>query len=179
MEIIDILMLNSDNSPSFVVDTTKAGDGVPIAHSAAGLLYNNNGDYIFTAIDNFIILSCGYILPENFVMAKSIANSLAVGLVLYAQGMDTSTIYLLGQFGGSGGSILLPLENYELPLNNFISMKDNFGSAAPESFRLMAALTTGQKVSMTGIPSALHGTTQKIKVFIKILHNIYLAFPPA
>jgi hypothetical protein len=179
MEILDILMLNSDASPSFVVDTSKAGDGVAIAHAAAGVMFNNAGNYVFSAIDNFIILSCGYVLPENFVMAKSIAGSLTVGLVLYCKGETTSTIYLLSQFGGSGGSLLLPLENYEIPINNFISMKDNFGSGAPENFALMAALTTGQKVSMTGIPSALNTTTQKIKVFVKILHNISLSFPPA
>jgi hypothetical protein len=86
----------------------------------------------------------------------------------------------LTQFGGSGGSLLLPLENYEMPINNFINMKDNFGTGTPEPFILYAALTQGQKISMTGIPVALHGTTQKIKVFLKILHNIPLiGGPPA
>jgi hypothetical protein len=181
MEILDILMLNSDASPSFVVDTSKAGDGVPIVHAAAGVLCNSNLKETFLGIDNFIILSCGYVLPENFVMAKSIASSLAVALVLYAKGTITETIYLLTQFGGSGGSLLLPLESYEMPINNFINMKDNFGVGAPEPFVLYAALTQGQKISMTGIPSALNTTTQKIKVFLKILHNIPLVggLPPA
>jgi hypothetical protein len=190
-EYIDVMALLPDQSPYFVVNTTPGVLSVDIrtpTHSPVYdyLLRAAGGKKTFRAGDNFIVVSAGFVFPESFGLAGGASNlvqnnpSIAVG----AQASTGGSVYFLPNFGNTG--VVMPIDNYELPLNIFVDISglDIGGGVYPfrtQNFNLYGAFrgldqfnSIYPKVSMVGVPTSLHGTTQHLTVFVKIVHTFPL-----
>jgi len=108
--------------------------------------------------DNFIIQSCGLILPYNFV--ESTVN--AVLWLAWSQDNGV-TLNNLTQFGAAG-RLRLPFTNYECPINIYVPFPHN------DKISLYFYIDE-LRVSMLGVPAVLAGNIP-VSVFLKISHNL-------
>jgi len=163
-ENIEILTFKY-NTLKFTVN--NAVDYVNVTVGASDLL-STTGANIFKAGDNFIILSCGLILPENFSLSGIVANfSPFINLQV-----STSLDVLVGnvlEFGTSGQFSPI-VANYEYALGQFV----NINNYLTTDFKLKFSMACS--ISMVGINAAYNGKGISIFPFIKISHNSPLTF---
>lgn len=173
--------------PYFVVDTSDpvAVPSVPLQGNGIGNTYfsfgNQNPDTWFRADDNIILVSYGFIMPENFVMATLPATttmgSNIISLLVYTNGARNR---YFKEISGSTGFLSCPAENYEWAINCFMRPSDN---NIVDFWKLTGDMDlaggVAPRVSMQGVPSGLNGTTQYIIPFVRVIHNFPLRTNPA
>jgi hypothetical protein len=175
-EYIDILCHKADEKSTFTVDTTGPLFVNVSAGSSLKMYAGENSK--FARYDNFRLLSVGIALPESFTFSQVVAGGtkLNTGILVEISGWDVTNASTFSlPFSGGGGAILVPLENYEMPLDVFVNM-ENLKAVCSGPFQILASITvldsgTYPRVSMVGVPAALNATVQSITLFMKILHN--------
>lgn len=178
-EIIDILAPDPAECATFTVDTAaKSVDLNPYGPGVTTLLAGGNTS-VFKRGDNFILLSCGYWLPDSFTMTNYETGGGGdypfpiLSLFGLPSGMGTP-IPLFNV--GSNGNIRMPFPNYELSMGVFTSTEDNnFNNdfVLQCLFPYTAGIDRPQ-VSMSNVPAALHGDTFTAIPWVKVMHNDYL-----
>jgi hypothetical protein len=176
-EKIDILFLPPVAAPFF--DVVVANPSVPIESPVLtppdySLLFSTGEQSIFERGDNFTILSCGFILPESFVLSSSPTGTLqkCPRILLGLQEAAASTVHYIPEIGSLSG-IAVPMENFENGVGIFINVKSIYDAR----FRLYCKLVLDPavpaypQVSMQGCPAGLDATRQLVTVFLKIVHN--------
>lgn len=175
MQIVDILAPDPAECPSFVVDT--AAKSVDLDPYGAGVttMVAGGGTSLFVRGDNFVLLSCGYWIPESFTLANYETATGDYPLPIMALfGLPTGAGVPIALFNiGSNGMVRMPFPNYELSLGVFTNAEDN---NFDNSFVLQSLFprTSGidrPQISMMNVPAALHGDTFKVIPWIKVLHN--------
>jgi hypothetical protein len=177
-EIIDVLSAPIGKGAQFVVNTAvNKVDLTPVIMGAAQILESALGVSRFTRGDNIIILSAGYFIPENFVIAQTSSGGFNISLPnLYLAGQSAPGPSIPIRSWGNNGSMRMPFANYELASGIFINPELNNLNAGPtfvlqSLFPLIAAGIYPQ-ISMVNVPAALNGLTIQVTPFIKILHNL-------
>lgn len=181
-EIIDILTPNEPDCPEFTVNTAVAA--VPIAQPVPGsavVLYAGSGVSRFVRGDNFTLLSCGYFIPERFVLHNygTAGTSSDSTPIIQLWGLPLGAGIPIALFNvGTNGAIRLPFPNYEFSFGVFTNTEQNNFTAATFQLETTFPLISGldsPEVSMIDVPAALNGITFKVIPFVKVLHNTTLA----
>lgn len=178
-EIIDVLTLNPANCQTFIgnsavesVTATLPG-GAPTYRARNAFARNR-----FTNGDSLKILSGGIILPEGFTIRQKITNTLLPSITFFPEGVTSGQFYFSPNF--SDEEIFIPLENYELVFDTFLSCRESVNQIDPtktllsEDFYLRLYNSHALEISMIGTPAAITGKTFWIVPWLKILHNIPL-----
>lgn len=178
-EIIDVMTINPADCQSFVgdhlseyVNATVPGVG---ATYRARNAYNKN---TFTKGDSIRILSGGITLPESFTFRQVITQPLLQAITIFPEGVVTGNSYFNPNF--SSGQQFIPMENYEIVFDTFLSCRETINQIDPtknllyENFYLRLYHPYGLKISMLGTPAAIDTLTFYISPFVKVLHNIPL-----
>lgn len=137
------------------------------------------GGYSFADGDCMTILSAGFMMPENFVMAQySVAGGGEYTMpVMYLRGqVPAGPILSIDQFGNNG-NLRFPFSDYELSLGTFFDPVKRGITGGAFQLETLFPLTAGldyPQVSMINLPAALDGTTFYVTPFIKVLHNFPL-----
>ena len=176
-EIIEILTAIPAESPAFTVnvsalsvDMIKTTGGSPTC-----LLYNALGFKRFQANDNFRILSCGIVLPENFALAHApieatTGSSLNINFKIKKA---TAAVYTAVREFGSQGSLNLPFVNYDQAIDVFVDV-----TSLNYDFNLQGFMgyigDIKPRVSMINVPASLDGYVQTCILYVKILHNLVM-----
>lgn len=173
-ELIDVMMHLPGSQPNFTVDTSGV-DFVTVTNPALPVYVQNaSGLNIFSAGDNFRLLSIGYIIPENF----TIFGDSPIRFQITPYGTVSGLTYYNPIW--SGTYQYLPMENFELVQDALFNCFDAYRTGFPafnltsENFKLSVSNLVGLRISMLGVPTSLNGKTFYIKPFIKILHTINL-----
>jgi hypothetical protein len=180
--ILDVMTLDPRHSPYFTVNTAASKVSIlnpvydPIEYP---VMINPGGLKTFTRGDNFQILSVGYILPENFVMASFPADTLSLKIprILFGlQEISSYTVHYIPEMSAASG-VGLPMENFESGCSIFVNAKSVYDGPFKlfAKFVLDADTPDYPQVSMQGVPAALEASKQLVTVFAKILHNFVLA----
>jgi hypothetical protein len=173
-ELIDILTPLYANCPTFTVNT---GGPLSVATTPTNILYRNSALYYkFQNGDNIILLSAGFVLPENFVLADTNKGGTSVAaneMQLYVYKQSSLVPPPVGLLPGLGdrGVLVIPMESYEVNANIFCDMSTLLAALAGEDFVIQGNLYVNN-ISMLNVPVALNATTQHIIPFIKVLHNL-------
>lgn len=164
-EILDIFL--PSDQPSFVVNT--AVNEVAIVPSANNDPPLSGRDQLtgfpianFIPIDNVLILGAGVTLPFCFDVSTE-------NLVLQLWWFDVTGI--IGPFPAA--ELIIPNANQEIPLNIF-SPWGGGGVNSPDNAHLCAYIING-KISMINAPAALNGSTQHLRPWVRIKHNLQLS----
>lgn len=180
-EIIDILTPNEPDCPEFTVNTAVAA--VPIAQPVPGsfvVMYAGAGVSRFVRGDNFTLLSCGYFIPERFVLHNYMTSGTSSDStpIIQLWGLPLGAGIPIALFNvGTSGSIRLPMPNYEFAMGVYTDVEANNFTAATFQLQCTFPLVSGldnPQISMIDAPAALNGVTFKIIPFIKVLHNTTL-----
>lgn len=179
-EIVEIFSLLPKDCPYFTVDIAEPE--VDLVNPSAGLetyiLRSSGGKNALVTYDNFIVLSAGIMLPWQFMPGSYGATaqqpdlSIALGTLQSISAIPT----FLTQFGNKGFQV--PILNWEIPVGAYVDAY-SLGYTGTgfmiyaKIFGLSADSTPGDpKVSMGGVPSILDGETMRLKVWVKIMHNV-------
>jgi len=186
-ERIDILMPPVDCLPYFTVDTAVLYTPIlyfaplPVDYLTAG-----DGSCVFTKGDNFIIKTCGLVMPLSFQIDRIKSNITwpYIRFSMYAYGQTTGKQYRLSEISGSGVSpfFLISMESYDTPADVFIDIQNQApvtGSYLKnEDFTLSLSQSLYfTNVSMVGVPAALDTTIQFVTPYVKVLHTFPLTPP--
>jgi len=176
-EIIDILSPLLADCQSFTVDTSGP-DYVTCVDYGQVALKNAYQVGSFTRGDNIIILSAGFVLPENFTLWKESADiNPNMQYIVMPVGATTLHQYACPNFQDG---IFIPLENYEIGIGTFFEVEtardivDGTGSLLTENFTLKLQYNLAipfPKISMKNVPTAYNGKVFRVVPFLKILHN--------
>jgi hypothetical protein len=179
-EIIDVLTPLLSKCISFTVN--NAVDYVDAAYPGVPYTAKNaHGDTKFQPGDSFVLLSAGVILPEAFTFWKNPALTDEAlpffGIVPY--GVTSTDQYYNPNI--PGGSIYLPMENFECVFDVFFDCRAAYDIAHPlinlfsEKFTLsLAPFAAMDHISMQNVPAAMNGKVFRAVPFIKIMHNLPL-----
>lgn len=177
-EVIDIMALDEAKLPYFDVNNTV--ESVSIFFPAPPYIARNAfGKSVFQAGDSFRMLSAGIVMPESFIFFKDGTMNPFPVLILYPIGNVSGHNFFNPNW--QNGNQYIPMENYEMIFDNFLSCRETIDSIDPtktlndEAFKLALNLGSNYKISMAGVPSALNGKRYYIRVFIKLLHNFVLS----
>lgn len=183
---VDILSTQIQNGAQFTVNTAvNSVDLVPSFPGNPQTLFAGSGTVggggnLFSEGDNFTILSAGYHMPENFVMAQyEIAGGGEYPFpIMFLRGAVTGggPILPITQFGNNG-NLRFPFENYEMSLNTFVDPVKRGLVGGDFELQILFPLTSGAdspQVSMINVPAALNGVVIYVTPFIKVLHNFTL-----
>jgi hypothetical protein len=179
-EIIDIFTPKVGECLKFVVDTSGP-DYVSCVDPGAVKLYQANGASQFEAGDSFILLSMGFVMPEQFTLWKDALDfNQLMRINLFPKGVTTAQDYYGPNFPEG---MYLPLESYEIALDVFFDCELSKNSVDPtknllgEDFFLYVnwLFINAFKVSMKNVPLTYNGETYYIQPFFKILHNFNVA----
>ena len=165
---ISILTSSLSDSPYFTPDNTAVSHYVEITSSGYSFtFYNEAGHSTFLPGDALVLISFGFILPENFVLASG------AGPTPFYLGPSISPGYFR-ELSDADGYTLAPAENYENVVNLFLDPVLNGLTAS--SYALMGDIGPAKgfhpRVSMVGSPSALNGVKQYATPFIKVAHTL-------
>jgi hypothetical protein len=180
-EIIEVLAPLYAELPFFEIDHTATAVPVQYPRTPA-FFYNANGLRIFRNIDNIIILSCGFVFPDNFVQANTaktgtISPTSIMTTYLYKYSDLVTPVGFLPGFGDNA-SFSIPMENYEISIGIFSNITSAAGALAGENFVVGCSMACND-VSMIGVPTAfLNNDVVKLIPFIKIIHNMPLQAEP-
>lgn len=181
-EIVDILAPPLGHGAQFTVNIAVASVPLtPIIVGSGQVMEAGSGAFKFDRGDNFVVLSAGYTIPENFVMAQyqslGGANEYPYPVLFFqlAGALGYGPVPL--RTVGASGSVRLPMENFEWSLGVFTDVENDI--AIPEDFYILSLfpLIAGApqpQVSMINAPAALDGVTIEVTPFIKVLHNLPL-----
>jgi hypothetical protein len=177
-EIIDVLTTLPSDSPRFIVNNAVDYLGLTYPTAAPYFLVNSSGASLFQKGDNFAILSAGYNLPEGFMLWKDPATlgvKQLVANMIYIYGAVSHKDYHIDVLGNLT-SVFIPLDNFELSLDVFVScQKQSQYLVVPTTYLSeQFSLVTGANninVSMKSVPAAYNGKTLSLSPFFKILHN--------
>lgn len=178
-ENIDILAPNIDVCPTFTVNVAvNSVDLVP--NPATQVMYAGGGSSNFVKGDSFVILSCGYFIPEGFRIygyeeagiLKWPCPVLYLGARDFGGGVDISLFNF-----GNNGKMRLPFPNYEFSIGTFTDPVANNLTAA--TFQLKegfpdASGVDSVQISMVNVPAALDTLVFKVIPWVKVLHNFPL-----
>jgi hypothetical protein len=171
----------------FVPNNT--GSAVPVAiqnRATSGMTQCDNVNFksVIQKGDSFFILAAGFVLPESFMLSTPVRGTGKVMLPkikMFLHGTVSHKTYYPQMAASTDGSIFVPFESFEAVLNSFIDVnygtfwcvEDNkYVTGIPESFDINIKMDeTNSKVSMTGVPDSLNGTTQEVICFLKIAHD--------
>lgn len=176
-ERIDILMPNVDAAPTFTVN--NAVNSVDLVPNPAGTqtMYAGANVSKFQRGDSFIVLSCGYFMPEGFrIYGYEEAGMLKwpVPLLLLSARPAGGGIDIAINSFGNNGQIRIPFPNYEVSIGTFCDPEENSLTGATfelkEAFPVVSGIDSVQ-VSMINVPAALNGIVFKVIPWFKILHN--------
>lgn len=179
-DIIDIFTPSISECLSFVVDTTGP-DYVSCVDPGAVRLYQANGASQFKKGDSFILLSMGFVMPEQFTLWKDgIDFNSFMRINMFPKGFPSGQNYYGPNFPEG---MLIPLESYEIAIDVFFDCELSKNSVDPtknllgEDFFLFAQwmFINPFKVSMKNVPASYNGETFRIQPFFKILHNFNVA----
>lgn len=180
-EVIDILTPATDQLPTFTVDTTGPLS-VDLIPNPAGtqVLYSGNGLSKFVRGDSFIVLSCGYLIPEGFRFygyeEVGIIKTPVPMLLLTARPQGGGIDIPITSFGNLG-IMRIPFPNYELSIGTFTDPEANNLTGATFELKEAFPYPTGidyMQVSMINAPAVLNGEVFKVVPWFKILHNFPL-----
>jgi hypothetical protein len=178
-EIIDVMTLNYADCQSFVGDNLS--EYVNATVPGAGATYRARNAYAknkFTKGDSIRVLSLGIILPELFTFRQVNTIPLLQEITIIPEGVTTGNSYNNPSF--SAGQQFVPMENYEVVFDTFLSCRDSINSVDPtktllsENFYLRIYHAYALKISMLNAPDAINGKTFFVVPFIKVLHSIPL-----
>jgi hypothetical protein len=99
-------------------------------------------------------------------------------ITIIPEGVVTGNSYHNPNF--SAGQQFVPMENYEVVFDTFLSCKDSINAVDPtktllsENFYLRLYHAYALKISMIGTPAAIDGLTFYVVPFVKVLHTIPL-----
>lgn len=181
-EIIDILTPNEPDCPEFTVNVAVAS--VPIAQPVPGsavTLYAGQGASKFVRGDNFSLLSCGYFIPERFVLHNygTAGTSSDSTPIIKLWGLPQGAGIPISLFTvGLNGSIRLPFPNYEFSFGVFTDAEENNFDQPTFQLQVTFPLVQGldsPEVSMIDVPAALDTEVIKVIPFVKVLHNTALS----
>jgi hypothetical protein len=178
-ERIDILTPSYANLPYITVNNAVNKVAITYAGGSDPTLINGYGQSTFARGDNFIVLSIGIVLPLSFQLHRQ--NDVAASpLILSFYGKALAKLYYFREFNpGGAGYVALPMENYETSLGVFVDIQNqdvNTGSYIKNSvFTLQYGIAGTSNVSMSGVPTALNGTVQRLVPFVKVLHTLALS----
>jgi hypothetical protein len=176
-ERIDILMPNVDAAPTFTVDNAVVSVDLVPNPAGSQVMYAGGNVSKFVRGDSFVVLSCGYFLPEGF----RIYGYEEAGLLKY----PVPILYLGGRPAGggadisidsfgNGGQLRLPFPNYEFSIGTFCDPEANNLTAATfelkEAFPIVSGVDSVQ-ISMVNVPASLNTIVFKVIPWIKVLHN--------
>lgn len=177
-EIIDVLTTPIDKGAQFTVNTAVATVDLVTVTGFQERMYAGSGTSLFARGDNFILLSCGFFIPESFVMSEYEnlgPGDYPVPVLLFAgekQGGGIISFFNIG----SNGLLRIPFANYEMSNGVFINPEDN-NLTDNFYFTCLFPYTVGvdrPQISMQNVPAALNGDTFYVTPFVKILHNTAL-----
>lgn len=163
------------------VDLVPCVPGVPQILTAGGGTILGGG-YEFRNGDNFEILSAGYHIPENFVMAQydtaGAGEFMLPIMFLQADPVGAAPAIPVQQFGNNG-TLRMPFEEYEISLGSFVDIEalGVTGTGGGFSLQMLFPYTVGldnPRVSMINVPPALDGEIIQVTPFIKVRHNFPL-----
>ncbi len=176
MEIIDILSPNFDDCPNFTVNNAvnfvQVINIIEMEFKACNLAASK-----FRRGDNFTILSCGFHIPERFVVYSyndTGATNFSAPILQLSGTVGGGAIPLLPF--GNNGQLKLPLPNYEISLGCTIETESQ-GLIDPLGFSIKGYFPTiidSLQISMVDVPAVLNGIKFSIVPFIKVLHNFQL-----
>jgi hypothetical protein len=182
-ERIDVMMPPLNSLPYFVVDTTGPLY-VPIVYPAGPplkYLITGDGKYTFAKGDNFVIMTCGLVMPLSFQLDRSNVTWPYIRFSMNAFGVTTGKTYILKEISGSGAApvFYLPMENYDVSMDVFIDIQNQDPVAGDylknETFTIGVSLDLYlTDVSMVGVPAALNAKDMFVTPYVKILHNFAL-----
>lgn len=180
-EIIDVLTPEVDQCPTFTVDTTGPLS-VDVIPNPAGtqVMYAGTGQSKFVRGDSFIVLSCGYFVPEGFrIYGYEAAGTMKLPfplLLLSARTAGAGIDNPILSFGNLG-LLRMPFPNYELSIGTFCDPEANNLTGATfqlkEAFPYPSGIDSLQ-VSMVNVPAALNGIVFRLVPWFKVLHNFAL-----
>jgi hypothetical protein len=180
-ERIDILMPQVDAAPTFTVN--NAVNSVDLVPNPAGtqVMYAGANVSKFQRGDSFIILSCGYFIPEGFrIYGYEEAGLLKwpVPILLLTGRPAGGGIDITINSFGNNGQLRVPFPNYEFSIGTFCDPEaDGFSPGATfelkEAFPYVSGIDSVQ-VSMINVPAALNGVIFKVIPWVKVLHNFPL-----
>ena len=179
-EIIDILMPNIDAAPTFTVN--NAVNSVDLVPNPAGaqVMYAGGNVSKFLRGDSFIVLSCGYFVPEGFrIYGYEEAGLLKWPVPIFVLaarpaggGIDVPILSF-----GNNGLLRIPFPNYEISIGTFCDPEANNLTGATfelkEAFPYVSGIDSVQ-ISMVNVPAALNGIVFKVIPWVKVLHNFAL-----
>lgn len=186
-EIIDILTPHVIDMPEFTVDISAEDHYVKAGYSEyreSAALYNASGGKMFRNGDNIIILSAGFVLPEQFLSAvpqfeedlQRTCNQFDITLFVpeNPEVILTNTLYYCPELGGTP-VITLPLDTYEMAFDIFLSVNKSSvlgqGAIFLNNDFCMSMDASSIFVSMWNVPQGMDGEVFKIVPFIKVKHN--------
>jgi hypothetical protein len=185
-EIIELMTSKGNGGQKFTVDTTLPPNGQSIVTQGSFETDNTELKSIFAQGDNLAIISAGIILPESFLLGNigfgAAPLSALPKLEIYFF-TEPGHIKYYPVIAGSQGNFLIPMENYEYILNNFIDVtKGPFITGGgvtvdkiPGNFALYLSVDPASvKISMVNVPAVLNNQVMRITPFVKIVHNIPL-----
>lgn len=178
-EHIDIMTPNVDECPYFTVNIAVNSVDLLWAFGAR-ILYAAQGDSKFQRGDSFIVLSCGYFIPEGFRFygyEDAGAAHIPVPVLELTALLSSGPPFIIIQNFGNQGKMRIPFPNYEFSIGTFCDTEQQGINTATwqlaGDFPLILAPDNPQ-ISMVGVPAALDGLTFKVVPFFKVLHNFAL-----
>ena len=130
--------------------------------------------------DCFEILSCGFIMPENFVLSQystAAGGTLLQPVMFLNMEVPAGPVSPIEPFGNNGQQ-RIPFENYEMSIGSFVDpvKLGVTGGAFQINCRFPLEVNIGDlpQVSMINVPAALNGEIFDVTPFIKIRHNFNL-----
>jgi len=126
----------------------------------------------FQPADGIRLLSCGLWLPYHF--AISVVPVKVMLFWRYAIGIE---VPLLGNFLDS--TLWVPMESYEYAIDKYapfpmVPATTKAGLVAYLMDPNLGAADDRLRISMQGVPAPLDGTTQSIRFWVKVMHNLPL-----
>jgi hypothetical protein len=176
-EIVDILSLPIGSGPTFQVNTTGPLY-VEVVPTQGTLFQNALGHNNFQGGDSIICLSCGFTLPENFVLSNmSSINSgtqfyPSLEVLGYDLLMPAPHLFTIPIFGNAQG-VLLPMSDFEFTINGFYNASQHSTPYSIQcTFPSHTPLVKKMRISMVNVPAALNGVVEEVGIFMKILHSL-------
>lgn len=172
-EIIDILTPNYTDCPYYTVNT--GAKSVALGAGAAIKMYVSGASSLiakFQSKDNLRIISAGFYIPENFVLAETNTGGAPyIPLNQLQLFVYNSTPAETAKMPGCGGRgvIPIPFSNYELTLDIFCDISSLTLNA--DNYFYIYSTLWANRLSMVGVPAAFDTDHIHAIPFLKILHT--------
>lgn len=177
---INILAPKVSEAGTFTVNTAALSVDLTCTLGVSSILYaeGGTGAYRFQAGDNFIILSTGFFVPENFVLygrpEAGVTDLPFPDLQLWVH-PDGGIAVPVHEFGFEG-RFHYPFANYEVSVNSYfdpthLTVPINGVYYLEQQFPYVVGVDPVQ-ISMVNVPDDLNGLTFRVVPFLKVLHSL-------